>query len=179
MAKVTKTEFLGNGLTVETKQSTPPNRFTEATFIRELEHRGIGRPSTFASIVETVLSVSRGYAELDEKQIVPTERGFQLINFLDRSFNNIINIDYTKEMEKSLDLIASGKLKKLDFLNEFYSTLESTIKNSKELQNEVDAGDAPNCPKCGAIMKLRRSKFGKAFWGCSNYPKCNGIVNIK
>lgn len=178
MAKVTKEEFLGNGLTVETKQSTPPNRFTEATLIKKLETEGVGRPSTYATIVETVLSESRGYATLDGKSIVPTERGMQLAAFLDRAFPNIIKLDYTKEMEEDLDRIANGKLTKLQFLTEFYNNLEHTINNNVELKTNTENGEAPTCPKCGAPMVIRRSKFGKLFYGCSKYPKCNGIVNI-
>ena len=160
------------------KETRPPARYTEATLIKKLETTGTGRPSTYATIVETVLSQSRGYAELKEKAIVPTERGMQLANFLDRSFSNIINTDYTKCMEESLDKIASGQIKKVDFLAEFYNTLENTIKNNKELA-QASSNEAPVCPECGATMVMRRSKYGKLFYGCSKYPSCHGIINIK
>jgi len=160
------------------KETKPKPRFTEATLIKELQKRGLGRPSTYASIVETVLSESRGYAELQDKAIVPTERGIQLAGFLDRTFNNIINLDYTSNMEKDLDLIASGKKKKLDFLKDLYNTIENTIKTSAEITAAPSASEDKLCPNCGAPMVLRRSRFGKLFYGCSKYPKCNGIVNI-
>jgi len=160
------------------KETKPKPRYTEATLIKELQKRGLGRPSTYATIVETVLSETRGYAELQDKAIVPTERGIQLVNFLDRAFNNVINLNYTSEMEKDLDLIASGKKEKLDFLQDLYKTLEDTIKNNKEIQADPAQADAKVCPKCGATMVIRRSRFGKLFYGCSNYPKCNGIINI-
>ena len=110
---------------------------------------------------------------------MPTERGIQLVNFLDRSFNNIINLDYTKNMEKDLDEIAEGKLGKTQFLTEFYGTMENTIKNNPEIKAGIPTADAPVCPKCGAPMVARRSRFGKMFWGCSKYPKCNGLVNMR
>ena len=160
------------------KQTKPPARYSEATLIKKLETSGVGRPSTYATIVETVLSTTRGYAELQDKSIVPTERGMQLAAFLDRNFNNIINTDYTKKMEESLDKIASGKETKLEFLTEFYNTLENTIKNNSEINASAQTTNEV-CPLCGAPMVVRRSRFGSLFLGCSKYPKCRGIKNLK
>ena len=160
------------------KETKPKPRYTEATLIKELQKRGLGRPSTYASIVETVLSVTRGYAELQEKAIVPTDKGMQLAAFLDRAFNNVINLDYTSNMEKDLDLIANGKKQKLAFLQAFYNNLEDTIKSNTEIQADPLQADGKVCPDCGAPMVIRRSKFGKLFYGCSKYPKCRGIINI-
>ena len=160
------------------KQTKPPARYSEATLIKKLETSGVGRPSTYATIVETVLSTTRGYAELQDKSIVPTERGMQLAAFLDRNFNNIINTDYTKKMEESLDKIASGKETKLEFLTEFYNTLENTIKNNSEINASAQTTDEV-CPLCGAPMVVRRNRFGSLFLGCSKYPKCRGIKNLK
>ena len=165
-------------LEAQEKATQPKPRYKEASLIKELQKREIGRPSTYATIVETVLSPTRGYCELEDKVIVPTEKGIQLANFLDRAFSGIINYDYTKNMEKELDTIAGGKLKELDFLNEFYEGLETAIKNNTESTTEAMKGEAPACPKCGAPMVVRRSRFGKLFYGCSNYPKCNGIKNL-
>ena len=125
-----------------------------------------------------MLSTTRGYAELQDKSIVPTERGMQLAAFLDRNFNNIINTDYTKKMEESLDKIASGKETKSEFLTEFYNTLENTIKNNSEINASAQTTDEV-CPLCGAPMVVRRSKFGSLFLGCSKYPKCHGVKNLK
>ena len=160
------------------KETRPPARYSEATLIKKLETSGVGRPSTYATIVETVLSATRGYAELQDKSIVPTERGMQLAAFLDRNFNNIINTDYTKKMEESLDKIASGKETKLEFLTEFYNTLENTIKNNSEISASAQTTNEV-CPLCGAPMVVRRSRFGSLFLGCSKYPKCRGIKNLK
>lgn len=162
------------------KETQPKPRFKEATFIKELKKLGIGRPSTYATITETVLSQTRGYCELDSKKcMVPTERGMQLIDFTDRAFPDIINIEYTKEMEESLDKIANGKIKKKQYLTEFYDGVENAIKSNKEISKAAGGDEVPNCPNCGKPMILRRSKYGKLFYGCSNYPKCTGIVNVK
>ena len=154
----------------------PKPRYTEAALIKELQAREIGRPSTYATIVETILSAQRGYSELEEKAIVPTERGMQLASFLNRAFSEIINLNYTRDMEKSLDLIAEGKLSWLDFMNAFYSDLLRNIEANKEAETPLDA-ETKECPLCGAPMAIRRSRFGKLFWGCTKYPKCTGIVN--
>lgn len=174
MAKTLKEQKLSNGLSFSIKQSSPPPRFTEATLVKKLESSGVGRPSTYATIVETVLSESRGYAELQDKAIVPTERGIQLAAFLDRAFPDLININYTNNMEKDLDKIAEGKLTKLEFLNKFYNTLETSVKNNPEGHYEEQN---ITCPLCGAKMVARRNKYGKMFYGCSTWPKCNGLLN--
>ena len=96
------------------KFTQPRQRYTEASLVKELQVKEIGRPSTYASIVETILSTTRGYAKLEEKYIVPTDRGMQLADYCDRSFPTLINLNYTKEMEESLDKIASGKILWLD-----------------------------------------------------------------
>lgn len=175
-----KDEILINTSLDYTKKFTQPKpRYTEASLIKELQKTGIGRPSTFATIVETILSPTRGYCTVDDKSIIPTDRGIQLSHFLDRSFSNIINLNYTKEMEENLDLIASGKVSKLDFLNTFYENLETTIKNNTESTFNGSKIAEKTCPKCNAKMVIRRSRFGKLFYGCSNYPKCNGIINME
>ena len=166
------------GLEDVKKETKPKPRFTEATLIKELQKRGLGRPSTYATIVETVLSATRGYAELDGKSIVPTDRGMQLASFLDRAFSNVINLDYTSDMEKNLDKIASGKKTKLEFLTECYNNLEDTIKNNTEINVSATHTDE-TCPLCGAPMVVRRSRFGSLFLGCSKYPKCRGVKNLK
>lgn len=162
-------------LEAEAKETKPKPRFSEASLVKELQKREIGRPSTYATIVETVLSETRGYAKIEDKKIVPTERGLQLAAFLDRAFPDLINLEYSKKLEESLDKIATGKQTKLQFLNDFYNTLEDSIKSNDEVA--VGSAEAKTCPKCGAPMIMRRSRFGKLFYGCSAYPKCNGIVN--
>jgi len=173
-----KDEVLKNtDLVDEAKKTKPPARFSEATLVKKLQASQIGRPSTFATIVETVLSESRGYATKDGKSIVPTERGMQLAAFLDRAFPNIIKLDYTKEMEESLDKIAEGKLTKLQFLTDFYNTLEDTIKSSPEIKSMANVDKV--CPECGLKLVVRRSKYGNSFLACSGYPKCHHTESLK
>lgn len=161
------------------KQTAPPARFTEATLVKELQRRETGRPSTYATIVETVLSTTRNYCTLEDKQIVPTEMGIQLSNYLDRAFPNIINLDYTKNMETNLDAIASGMLEKDAFLARFFNDLTEALENNQEnVDTAMQLGEAPKCPNCGSTMVIRRSKFGKLFYGCPKYPDCRGIIGI-
>lgn len=151
------------------KQTKPPARYTEATFIKELEKQGIGRPSTYATIVSTILDESRGYCEVKEKCLVPTEKGITLSHFLDEHFPDIINLHYTAELEKDLDLIANGKLNSLDFLKDFYSRLETAIGHASKAKEDEERV----CPECGAKMVVRFNKATKQkFYGCSNYPNC-------
>lgn len=161
------------------KQTNPPPRFTEATLVKELQRRETGRPSTYATIVETVLSPTRNYCTLEDKQIVPTEMGIQLSNYLDRAFPELINLDYTKNMEVNLDAIASGTLTKDAFLSRFFNDLiEALDSNSENIDTMMQLGDAPKCPNCESTMVIRRSKFGKLFYGCPKYPECKGIISI-
>ena len=159
--------------TVE-KATKPKSRFKEATFIKELESTGIGRPSTFKTIVKTLLDESRGYCKLEDNYLVPTSKGIELSNFLADKFSNLININYTSEMESGLDDIAEGKVGETDFLESFYENLESSIKKvdktSPQVSNEI-------CPECGAPMVIRSGKFGN-FFGCSKFPKCKGVKKI-
>ena len=159
------------------KSTTPPARYKESTFIKELENKGIGRPSTFATIVETILSSSRGYCEVADKDkcLVPTQKGITLSEFLDKSFPDIININYTSELEKDLDKIASGKLDELDFLTTFYNNLEKSINKVEPLEAVVSS---KACPDCGKPLVLRTGRYGE-FLGCSGYPKCKHIEKVK
>ena len=164
-------------LEITKKFTKPKARYTEASLVKELQQREIGRPSTYASIVETILSPTRGYAKLDEKHIVPTDRGMQLAEYCNRSFPTLINLSYTREMEETLDKIADGKTVWLDYMEIFYKNLQEIIESTNE------TGIAPEmpekeCPNCGSPMVVRRSRFGRLFYGCSTYPKCNGIVGI-
>lgn len=161
------------------KQFTKPkSRFSEATLVRELERLAIGRPSTYSSIVETVLSPTRGYAKLEEKCIVPTDRGMQLADYCNRSFATLINLNYTKQMEEQLDRIASGELSLLDYMSNFYKHLTEVVAETSEIGLAADIKEEKVCPECGAPMVIRRSRFGRLFHGCSNYPRCRGIIGI-
>jgi DNA topoisomerase-1 len=153
------------------KQTQPPKRYNESSFIKELDKRGIGRPSTFTTILSTIMSETRGYCETKDKYIQPTEKGIKLSHFLDESFPDIINLNYTSELEKDLDIIANGKMDDIDFLNIFYKKLEENI--NKVAPNQTSHGDSDYgvCPNCGNKLLLRKGPYGE-FISCSGYPKC-------
>lgn len=164
------------------KFTQPPARFNEATLISNLEDTGIGRPSTFDKIVDTLIDPSRGYCIVKENRIIPTEKGIQVSDFLNDNFSGVININSTSNMEKSLDEIANGNLDELAFLRDFYTTLEETVdkalKTLNYAQKEVVVAENVKCPLCGADMYIRTGRFGE-FYGCSNYPKCKGVINVE
>ena len=171
-------EILENTELTSIKDFTrPPARFTEASLVKELETKSIGRPSTYSSIIETILSPTRGYAKLEEKCIIPTDRGMQLADYCNRSFPTLINLNYTKEMEESLDRIASGELALLDYMNAFYSNLKNVVDNVGEtgLASEIPE---KLCPECGKLLVVRRSRFGTLFLGCCDFPKCRHTESI-
>lgn len=157
-------------------QTSPPKRFTEASLVKELERFGVGRPATFSTIVETVLSPTRGYATLEEKQIVPTDRGLQLAAYCKRAFPNLINLNYTRKMEEQLDKIANGELNWLDYMNSFYKDLTDTIETNQETGMATEMPEKI-CPECGKQMVVRRSRFGTLFYGC-DYPRCRHTESI-
>lgn len=160
-------------LEAEYKETTPPKRYTQATLVKELEDRGIGRPSTFATIVKTVLSPDRGYCEISsdkEKVILPTKKGMELSAFLQKSFPELINLNYTKNLEGDLDRIAKGEERRLEFLQSFFDQLEKAMKEVVPVVKE-STGEA--CPKCGKPLVRRRARAtGSEFLGCSGYPDC-------
>ena len=165
------------GLEAVKKFTQPKPRYSESSLVKELESRGIGRPSTYVSIVETLLNPTRNYAVLENKEIVPTDRGMQLAKYCDRAFPDLINLNYTKEMEEQLDKIANGELGLLSYMDKFYNQLQQLISNTSEVGIEQPT-ETRECPLCKNPMVLRRSRFGKLFYGCSTYPKCRGILNM-
>lgn len=159
------------------KETTPPPRYSEASLVKELQTKNIGRPSTFATIVETILSPTRGYANLEDKQIVPTSRGLQLAAYCKRAFPKLININYTRAMEEQLDKIASGKLDWLDYMNTFYKDLLETLEANQET-GLADTIEATTCPQCGKQLVVKRSRFGKLFKACPGFPQCRYTESI-
>ena len=150
-----------------------PSRYTEAKLIKEMEDLGIGRPSTYATIVSTI--VERGYVKLEQKKFVPTEIGIETNKKLQEFFSNIINVKYTADMESKLDDIAEGKTIWNELLEKFYKEFEPMVENAfdnmekKELEKTGET-----CPECGGDLVVRTGKYGK-FVSCSNYPKCKYI----
>lgn len=152
------------------KESEGPKKFSEATLIKEMELSGIGRPSTYASTIKILRD--RNYVTSSKKKITPTSQGSITSHFLDEYFDEIINIEYTANMEKLLDEVALGKTKQLDILNDFYSNFTKIYNERKNNIKVVETGEL--CPCCGSKMVYRSSKFGR-FEACSNYPTCKYI----
>ncbi|MGY0372089.1 type I DNA topoisomerase [Clostridium sp. JNZ J1-5] len=192
----------------------PPARFSEATLVKTLEENGIGRPSTYAPIVSTL--IDRKYVEREKKTLMPTELGFIVNNIVSEYFKKIVDVEFTAKMENKLDYIEEGKENWKHVVNEFYTPLIEYIelaekeiskitiedkpteikcdkcgrymvikhgrfgdflacpgypecKNTKPMLEEIDV----QCPLCGGKVLLRKSKKGRKFYGCSNYPECN------
>lgn len=161
---------------LEPKQhfTQPPPRYTEATLIKALEENGIGRPSTYATILGNIRQ--RDYVRLEKGRFRPTELGFLVTELLVENFPDILNVDFTAHMEESLDMIESGKRKWVDVLREFYSSFEKEIeKAKKEMKGEIETG--LKCPECGNHLKIRAGKNG-LFLGCSNFPDCKYTSNF-
>ncbi len=155
------------------KKTEPKSRYTEASIIKDMEDKGIGRPSTYAQTLHTLKE--RKYVTLEKKFLVPTEQGILTTNKLEEYFSDIINVKYTANMETDLDKIAEGVEDKLNELNAFY---DKFIPLFDEANKNMDAlypiATDKTCPKCGKPLVIRLGKFGE-FTACSNYPKCKYI----
>ncbi len=162
-----------NDVIKEQHFTKPPARYTEAKLIKELEELGIGRPSTYATIIDTIKQ--RNYVELVEKKFKPTEIGIETTDKLQEFFADLINVEYTRDMEEELDDIADGKLIWNNVLEEFYKLFEPRVKNafdSMEKKAPVETGEI--CPECGNPLVIRKGRYGE-FTACSNYPECKYI----
>jgi len=150
----------------------PPPRFNEGSLIKTLESYDIGRPSTYAAIIDTI--ISRGYVTLKDKKFYPEEIGIITSDMLNKFFSEIINVKFTAQMENGLDKIAHNKMDEVELLNKFYETfkklLDDAYKNMEKIKPEPEKTDIV-CDKCGAPMVIREGRFGR-FLACSNYPKC-------
>ena len=158
----------------------PPARYTEASLIKALEENGIGRPSTYAATISTILT--REYVYKDGKNLVPTELGEVLTDFMKKYFPDIVNIKFTAEMEKNLDEIEGGHEDWRELLHDFYENFKSTFKKASEaLENKrinlkSDQTDI-KCDKCGKLMVVKSNRYGK-FLACSGYPDCKNIKRM-
>ncbi len=163
----------------EEKQTEPPPRYSEAGLIKELEKRGIGRPSTYASIMKTI--EDRGYVQKINKALCPTDTGDVVSTFLENNFAHYISDTFTAEMEDELDQIAEGKRSYVKTLTDFYKPFLKEVKAKDKLDKVTNLGDAPpefKCPKCGADMIIKLGKTGK-FMSCSKFPDCLGARNME
>lgn len=161
------------------KATEPPNRYTEAGLIKELEARDIGRPSTYASIMKTI--EDRGYVRKEGKTLFPTDTGDVVSSFLEDNFANYISDTFTAEMEDELDDISNGKREYAKTLKDFYTPFQKEVKEKDKLAKATNMGEAPEdmlCPKCGGKMIVKLSRGGK-FYSCSNYPECAGAKTME
>ncbi len=161
------------------KQTEPPPRYSEAGLIKELEKRGIGRPSTYASIMKTI--EERGYAKKENRTLFPTDTGEVVANFLQENFSPYISDDFTAEMENELDEIAEGKRVYEKTLNDFYRPFIKEVKSKEKTAKATNLGEAEpqwKCPKCGEGMIIKLGKNGK-FMSCAKFPDCAGARTIE
>ncbi len=159
---------------MEEKETLPPGRYTEAGLIKELEKRDIGRPSTYASIIKTI--VDRGYVIKEGRTLIPTDTGDVVSTFIENNFGNYISDSFTAEMESELDEIAIGKRTYVKTLEDFYGPFTKALKEKDGIEKLTNIGDAPKefpCPICGKKMVYKLSKNGK-FMSCSDFPNCTG-----
>jgi DNA topoisomerase-1 len=162
----------------EEKQTQPPNRYTEAGLVKELEKRGIGRPSTYASIIKTLHD--RGYVEREGRTLIPTDTGDVVSSFVEQHFTKYISDDFTAEMETELDDIATGDREYVKTLKDFYGPFTKDIEDKEDIAKITTLGDADDkfkCPKCAGKMNIKLGKAGK-FLSCLNFPECTGALTI-
>ncbi len=165
-------------ITKEQKFTKPPVRFTEASLIKTMEEKGIGRPATYAPTVMTLLN--RTYMVKDGKYLKPSELGTTVTEFLEKYFSDIMNVSFTAEMEDGLDRIADGEESWQNVISKFYAGFEQEVifayRESKRMAVAPEVSDVV-CSKCGAKMVVREGKYAK-FLACPNYPKCKNIVSL-
>lgn len=150
----------------------PPPRYNDASLVKTLEEKEIGRPSTYAPIIETIQA--RGYVQRIDKHFQPTELGFVVVDMLEEYFKNIVDVKFTANLENELDEIAEGKVKKNNLLREFYDPFEETLEKADEaighVELPVEVSDVP-CDLCGRMMVVKQGRFGK-FLACPGFPEC-------
>ena len=165
---------------IEPKQSftEPPPRYTEASLVKTLEEKGIGRPSTYAPTITTILA--RRYIEKIQKQLTPTDLGKIVNKLLIENFSDVINVEFTAKMEEQFDKVAEGNEKWKQVIREFYTPFEQVVeKVEKELEHvklEYEVSDVP-CEKCGRMMVIKYGKYGK-FLACPGFPECQNAKPI-
>lgn len=165
-------------ITATGKETEPPARFSEAGLVKELEKRGIGRPSTYASIIQTI--ISRGYVVKEQRALMPTETGEVVSDFLSQYFEHYISDEFTAEMENELDEIAGGTRSYLKTLKDFYGPFKKEVDSKKDIPKISDLGQAPAdiiCPVCGGPMIIKLARSGK-FYSCAKFPDCIGARKI-
>jgi DNA topoisomerase-1 len=157
-------------LTPDQHFTEPPPRYTEATLVKALEEKGIGRPSTYATIISTIQD--RRYVVLEQKKFKPTDLGCAVTDFLVERFPTILDVKFTASIETQLDTVEDGKLEWHTLLRDFYGPFEKALDQAQW----GPEGAERTCPNCGRKMVVRQGRYGE-FLGCSGYPECKTIIN--
>lgn len=176
---------LEEGMTVKSAKiepnqhfTQPPPRYTEARLVKTMEEKGIGRPSTYAPTLDTIQR--RGYVTLDNKRFVPTELGEIVIELVKEFFPEVINIDFTVQMESDLDKIEEGEVEWVKIIDDFFSGFKKRLDYAEAEMEKVEIKDEPageTCEKCGHEMVYKMGRYGK-FMACSNFPECRNTKAI-
>lgn len=171
---------IGEELTVqemskEQKFTQPPPRYSEASIVKELEENGIGRPSTYASIISTL--IDRDYVRMEEKRFAPTELGFMVSDQLSQHFQELMDVEFTANMENQLDDVALGKSNWTDLLNQFAKSFYPTLELARTGMAKAVMDTGIKCENCGKPMVVKFGRTGE-FLGCSGYPDCKTIKNF-
>ena len=167
--------------TLEPKQhfTQPPPRYNEATLVKMLEAKEIGRPSTYASILSTIQD--RGYVTKERGRLIPTDVGRLVNELLKHGFPNIVDVEFTAKMEDQLDVIADGKVKWVETLAQFYPAFQTALKEAPdrmyEARKAMEEQSDEKCDKCGGNMIIKWGRYGR-FLGCANYPECQSIKRL-
>ena len=170
---LTGTSIYSNDIVAEEHFTKPKPRYTEAKLIKELEELGIGRPSTYVKIIDTLKE--RDYIRLEDKKFYPTDMGILTTDKLQEFFSNIINVEYTRDMEEDLDKIADGEMIWDKVFINFYGDFETLVEKAfKDMEKEKAKETGEMCPLCGKPLVIRKGKYGE-FTACSNYPECKYI----
>jgi DNA topoisomerase-1 len=160
----------------EKRETQPPGRYSEAGLVKELEKRGIGRPSTYASIIKTLLD--REYVTKEGKALVPSDTGDVVSSFLEDNFATYIGDTFTADMENQLDEIAEGTKEYKKTLKDFYTVFKKEVESKEKLDKATTLGKSDfTCPKCGSGMEIKLGRGGK-FVSCERYPDCDGALMI-
>ena len=177
--KDTRLPDITEGMALELKDAAadqrftqPPPRYTEASLVRELEEKGIGRPSTYAPTITTI--IARGYISRENKRLVPTELGLIVTDLMKQYFSNIVDLTFTANMEEELDEVEEGELDWHKVISDFYGPFEKTLENAEKSMEKVQIVDQVSdvvCDKCGALMVYKMGRYGK-FLACPNFPEC-------
>lgn len=157
--------------------TNPPPRYSEASLVKEMEEKGIGRPSTYAPTISTV--ISRGYVGREKKNLYPTELGLIINEIMENYFARIIEVNFTADMEEQFDKVSEGELPWKDVISKFYGPFEDLISKAEIDIEKVDLTEPTDipCEKCGSMLNIKHGRFGK-FLACSNYPECKNTKPI-